>query len=364
MIDANLNRAREALRVLEDFARFVLDDGEIAAELKDGRHELRAASEATGLDAATLAAWRDTPGDVGTATSSASEMRRERAADVAIAAGKRAGEALRVLEEAFKLLTHANALSSADRLKHLRYRVYSVEQRLLARLGSTSRPQWRLCVLITEALCVQQTWERVAELAIEGGADCLQLREKHLSDADLLARARRLVDIARATVPARGRACVIINDRADICLLSGADGVHLGQTDLGVSEVRKLVGISRLIGVSTSNIEHARRAATEGADCCGVGPMFATTTKHTPRVAGVGYLREYLNDAQASRVPHLAIGGVTTSNVAELASAGCQGVALSSAVCGAEKPREVCEALVGILSTRVGGDGSGAGARR
>jgi thiamine-phosphate pyrophosphorylase len=364
IVDANANRAREALRVLEDVARFAMDDGDLSAELKALRHELRAAvdcltAERGGLGA--LLAWRDTPGDVGTAHSTAAEQARGSVRDVAAAAGKRLSESLRVLEECAKVISPPAA---AD-VEMLRYRGYEAERRVLAALGTGRAEQWRLCVLVTECACLHHSWEEVARRAVEAGADCVQLREKGLGDREFLRRARRLVQIARdvARTPGAeganpgpdgramaGRAAVVVNDRPDVALLSGADGVHVGQDDLPVREVRRLAGDRLIVGVSTHTPAQARAAAAEGADYCGVGPMFETTTKTAGPAAGPALLREYLSVPATARVPHLAIGGITAENVGELAAAGCRGVAVCAAVCGAADPGLTCRRLVAALT--------------
>ncbi|MFM9994357.1 MAG: thiamine phosphate synthase [Phycisphaerales bacterium] len=354
MIDANWNRAREALRVMEDAARFALDDAGLCAELKGIRHGLRDAIGAAGVDRGVLLANRDTPGDVGTRITTASEGERAGLAGVVAAAGARLGEALRVIEECLKVRgtdmlrrgdgpggfgSQRPAERVGGTVEALRYRAYEAERRVVLALGTGRARQWRLCVLISQNLC-RRSWEDVARAAVAGGADCLQLREKELDDGELLARARRLREIAE------GRAAVVINDRPDIALLAGADGVHLGQTDMSVADVRRLAGFGLLIGVSTENLDQARAAVGDGADYCGVGPMFGTATKEKQRLAGPGYLREYLADPATRERPHLAIGGITPRNVGELREAGCRGVAVSSAVCEADDPGAVCRALI------------------
>jgi thiamine-phosphate pyrophosphorylase len=337
IIDASANRAREALRVMEDVARFVLDDADLSAALKDIRHDV-ALALSDSADAGALLASRDTPGDVGTSISTPGEYRRENVGSVAAAAAKRLTEALRSIEECVKVGPEGPV---AKGVEALRYRAYDVEKRLLLALGTGRARQWTLCVLITEPLC-ELPWEEVARQSIEGGADCLQLREKSLSDAALLRRARRLVAITREMGP---DVSVIVNDRPDIAVLSGAHGVHVGQEDLPVEEIRKLAGFSLLIGVSTSNLERALAAARAGADICGVGPMFQTTTKDKPNLAGPEYLREYLANAATARVPHLAIGGITPENISQLAAVGCRGVAVSAAVIKRQRPAVACRAL-------------------
>jgi thiamine-phosphate pyrophosphorylase len=329
ILDANANRAREALRVMEEAARFVLNDGELSEAIKQLRHDL-----AAGLAPVSgLAAARDTPGDVGTRIAIPTEGRRASVIEVVTAAGKRLSEALRVMEEYGKTLPamqDAEASGLADRMEALRYRGYDLEQRLVRALGTGRAQQWRVCVLITEALCTDHDWQTVAEQCIAGGADCLQLREKAMPAGVLLQRTRQLVALARPAGVA-----VIVNDRPDVALLGGADGVHLGQDDLPCDEARRLVGHQLIIGVSTSNLDQARQAQRDGADYCGVGPMFATATKQKDVHAGPGYLKQFV---QWGQLPHLAIGGITPETIGELVQVGGQGVAVSSSVCSAADP--------------------------
>lgn len=341
IFDANLNRAREALRVLEECARFALHDRALVTTIKGARHALRAAAATLAADRLRLLANRDTPGDPGTDATTASEFVREDLPAVAAAAASRLTESLRVLEETAKALADPAA---ARRIERVRYEAYDIDKLLTLALGTGRARQWRLCVLLTESLCAHHPWDRVAALALEGGADSLQLREKALDARELTDRARRLIEIAR---PAG--AAVIINDRADAALASGADGVHLGQGDAPVRDVRALAGRRLLVGVSTADMDQARAAAGEGADYCGVGPMFPSTTKTRPHLAGPDSLRAYLADEQTARIPHLAIGGITPTNVRALADAGCRGIAVSSAVCAAQDPAAVCRSMLEAL---------------
>ncbi len=329
IIDANANRAREAARVMEEAARFVLDDPRLARSLKQWRHDLAAAIRTAG----PIEFHRDTPGDVGTRITAEAEKARGSVADVVIAAGKRLGEALRVLEEYGKLVD----VNFAAAVKQLRYRAYTIEQQLITRIGSGGVKQWRVCVLITAAMCIHHRWDAVARAALDAGADCLQLREKSLDGGELLERASALVDMAGR------KAAVIVNDRPDIALLAGATGVHVGQSDLPVEAVRKIAGRQLAVGVSTHNLGEARAAVRAGADYCGVGAMFATDTK-ARRPSGVKYLQQFLRKYPAA--VHLAIGGITPGNIGQLVDAGARGVAVSSIVCAAEKPGRVVQQLV------------------
>ncbi len=339
IIDANANRCREGLRVLEDAARFGLDDQDLCARVKSIRHGVRDALAGLGIAESHRLGARDSAGDVGTRVSTDAERARRDLADIASAGAKRAGEALRVLEESAKV---SGADGSA--FESLRYLVYDAERDIIGALRA--RPgQWALCVIVTTDLCAGREPAWVAERAIEGGADCIQVREKTMD-------ARAFVDVARLVVGVcRPRGVpVIINDRADVALASGADGVHVGQTDLSVADVRRVLGPVAIVGVSTTGMDQALAAADAGASYCGCGAMFDTSTKARPNVVGPEYLRAYLADERTASIPHLAIGGITPANAGELAAVGCRGVAASSAVCSAGDPAGACRAIASALA--------------
>lgn len=347
LLDANANRVREALRVLEDLARFVLDRADLVQLLKALRHDLRAAltngltkALAPGLPGADalhglMLAARDTPNDVGTSISTPAEGHRTGPADLAAAAGKRLTEALRSIEEAAK--TFSPSLAAAA--EQLRYRAYDAERRLALALPARC-PQWRLCVLITRELCTHHPWPVVARLAIEGGADCLQLREKSLPDRELLHAATALVELARPLGCA-----VIINDRPDIARLARADGVHVGQTDLTPEHCRAILGAHAIVGLSADSPAAALDARRAGASYLGLGPMFVSTTKPKPTLAGPDLLHRVLADPELAALPHLAISGITPDNAPSLVAAGARGLAVSSAVCSAPDPAHAARQL-------------------
>lgn len=341
IIDANGNRAREALRVLEEAARFVIQSAPIAGELKQLRHDLSLALD----ELPTLIHHRDTPGDVGTTITTTAEQHRAGLNAVVTAAGARLSEALRAIEEYAKTLhNEPHAPTLAATAERVRYRGYDLTQRLTRALGSGKRRQWRLCLLLTETLCTHHDWRRVLEQAVAHGVDAVQVREKNMDSGPLLERVREVMSLVAQ------RADVIVNDRPDIALLAGAAGVHLGQTDLSPTDVRRLAGDRLIIGVSTANLDQARQARDAGADYCGVGPMFATTTKHKPQLAGPDYLREYL---AWDGLPHLAIGGITPDNIDQLTTLGCRGVAVSAAICSSASPPAAAKALAGSLTATI-----------
>jgi len=321
LLDANANRAREALRVMEDYARFILDDGPTSAALKQIRHDL------TALVPADAIYSRDTSGDVGTGNKTSAELVRENTAAVITAAGKRLGEALRTIEEFLKTTSPPDA----GKVEAMRYRIYDIEQKLAFSLRPASRfANVRLYVLTTESAC-KLPWLDAAQRAILGGADCLQLREKNLESGELLSRARLLGDLCR-----RHDVLCIINDRPDIALLSDADGVHLGQDDLPVIEARKILGREKIIGVSTHCMDHAKAALRDGADYLGIGPFFKSGTKPREFLAGPAYATEA---AKAIHLPLVAIAGINEENVDEVLATGIRAIAVTAAVIGQDDPR-------------------------
>ena len=348
ILDANANRAREALRVMEDYARFALSDSGLAGQLKALRHDLAAALARLPIASAIL--FRDTPGDVGTTIKTTSELARASASDVVIAAGKRLSEALRSLEEFAK--TENSAAAAA--LEQLRYRGYALEQSLARTFTHSPRfADVRLYVLLTEALCAapwQETLDEILAAARpgdggRGGEVCIQLREKALPDGEFLRRARLLVEKCHGA-----GALALINDRPDIAILANADGVHLGQDDLPCTHVRQLAALAGrpdlIIGVSTERVEQAQQALRDGATYIGVGPMFPTTTKEKPRIAGPAYAAEALH---AVPMPVVAIGGITLENLPQLTALGLRTVAVCSAIICSKNPGATTEQFLQAL---------------
>jgi thiamine-phosphate pyrophosphorylase len=146
----------------------------------------------------------------------------------------------------------------------------------------------------------------------------------------------------------------IINDRPDIAILAGADGVHVGQTDLPAGEVRKVIGREMILGVSTQCMEHARQAVLDGADYIGVGPMFRSTTKSRDVLPGVAYARQV---TESIHIPAVAIAGITEGNVDEVLATGIRAIAVTAAVASSEDPRGAAERLKAKVMKRNGDTG-------
>jgi len=333
ILDANANRAREALRVAEDYARFALDSVRLTEALKALRHRLRAAIEGFGLPPEALLSARDTAGDVGTALTTEPELRRTGAADVAQAALKRLEEALRSLEEYGKTVR----VEAAQELEAIRYAAYELELQLFklprGRLAGAS-----LYVLLTRTGGESRDLVGIGRAALRGGARILQLRDKAAGDRQLLAQARELREATR-----EHDALLIINDRADLALLADADGVHLGADDLAVRAARRLLGYERIIGATANTAEQAAQAEAEGADYIGCGAMFPSATKPDREVVGPARLAEV---AKAVRIPVFAIGGIGLDRLEELLAAGARRVAVSAAIAAADDVEAATRAFI------------------
>jgi thiamine-phosphate pyrophosphorylase len=168
----------------------------------------------------------------------------------------------------------------------------------------------------------------VALEAIRGGAKVIQLRDKQGDKRELLERAQKL----KAVCAAKG-ALFIINDWLDLTLAADADGVHLGQKDLPVSEARRLLPLDKLIGCSTTTLAEALQAQSDGADYIAVGALYPTSSKEDARLVEWGTLPQI---RQATSLPILAIGGINQANVEEVIKEGADGIAIISAILGAE----------------------------
>jgi len=334
ILDAEANRAREALRVIEDYCRFSLDDAFLTREVKQLRHDL---TEAVADGSKDLLSARDTLADVGTAITTITEHTRRSIEAVVEANFKRLEEALRSVEEFSKLRSPA----AGQRLEQFRYRSYTLEQAIV--LGRSARRKLadaRLYVLISVGQCSADIEWTIQEAAA-GGAQIFQLREKNISDLELLERAKR---VRRATKKAG--ALFIMNDRPDIARIVRADGVHLGQEDLPVKEVRRIAGAEMLIGVSTHTMAQVRQAVLEGASYIGIGPTFPSGTKSFLEFPGLEFIRRATCETS---LPSFAIGGVNGESIQDAIAAGARRVAVGEAVCKSDDPERVSATLRRLL---------------
>ncbi len=185
------------------------------------------------------------------------------------------------------------------------------------------------------------------DAVLSGGGRLVQLREKTLPLAELLPLAQRLARRCREV-----GALFIVNDRADLALAAGADGLHVGQDDLPAQRVRALLRPGMILGVSTHDPEQARRAVADGADYVAVGSIFPTTTKARFQLVGPELIRRVRAEVP---VPLVGIGGITADNAATVLAAGADAVAVISALCAAPDP----EAATRLFLARIVPGGAG-----
>jgi thiamine-phosphate pyrophosphorylase len=329
---------REGVRVLEDYVRFAKDDSRLTSQLKAWRHHLRSALAP--VEERGLLISRDSSHDVGTSLTTPGERYRQSLCDVVAANCKRVQEGLRTLEEYGKIVSPL----VGDEISKLRYWFYDFEKRLVIESRSQERLTGRhLYLLATREQCYLE-FEIALRIVLNAGANIVQLREKNLSDREIVELGKNVREWTRET-----GALFIMNDRPDLAVLTDADGVHVGQEELTVRHARRIVGPNRLIGVSTHNIEQARKAVEDGADYLGVGPVFSSQTKAFPELAGLEFVRQV---AEEIRLPWYAIGGINPENLPELLSAGATRIAISHAVCSSASPGEVLGKLKECMPAR------------
>lgn len=337
IIDANFNRSREAARVVEEYCRFVLNSKPLTQRAKTLRHELSAAIAR--LDTGRLMAARDTTGDVGAGECVPSQLVRNGLQDCLTAACKRLTEALRALGETVQPIDR----DVAAKMEKLRFDAYALEKDILLFAEPAHKfEKVGLYVIITSNLPVNII--SLATTCAAAGADCIQLRAKDMPDDELFAVAAGFVRIC-----AEAGVCSIINDRADIAIATGADGIHLGQNDLPVAEVRKLQTTPLIIGKSTHSLEQLTAACDEPVTYAALGPVFATATKPAAETVGLEYVTQAVEELENASIASVAIGGIDETNIKSVLGAGADAVAVCSAITEADDPEAACRGLKEII---------------
>jgi len=333
IIDANFNRAREAVRVIEEFCRFALNSSSLTERAKQLRHELSAAIGK--LDAGRLISSRDTLGDVGVGRTVGNQLQRTNLDNCFTAGCKRLTEALRTLAE----MTQTLNPSVARTIEKLRYTAYTLEKDVVLFRDTLEKfKRVRLYVIISSSLPADVL--SLTHRCVVSGADCIQLRAKDIKDNELFALAVEFVKACKAA-----GVLSIINDRVDIAVAVGADGVHLGQNDLPVEQARKLQLVPLIIGKSTHSLKQLHAACQQCPTYVSLGPVFATETKPTAEPVGLDYVRQATKKLANTGIGNVAIGGITLDNVEEVLNSGAASIAVCSAVTEASDPTAACRAL-------------------
>ena len=342
LLDANLDRAREGLRVIEDWCRFGLERPDLVSRTKDFRQRLGRCHQAS------FKLARHTATDPAAGMAHGAQAERQGAAAVVAANCGRVQEALRVLEEFGRGLPGPLAGEAAA----IRYGLYDLEVDVLR---AAAGPGWRRellqqCQLYLVTSPVTNL-EAVVAAALEAGVRLVQYRAKAeapgaagpvISDQQRLSEARALRQLC-----ARHGALFLVNDRIDLALAVDADGVHLGQDDLPPAIARRLLGPDRLIGRSTNRLEQLHQAVADGCDYVGVGPVNATPTKPGRDPVGLDYVRQA---AAVSPIPFFAIGGIDATTLDGALAAGASRVAVVRAITQAADAGAASAALLARLA--------------
>jgi len=196
----------------------------------------------------------------------------------------------------------------------------------------------RLCVITDTSIQSRYTHVDIAEMAVKGGADMVQFRDKELPTAEMINTAKFIASICR-----KKNVTFIVNDRIDVALSSDADGVHLGINDIPVAEARKLLGYDKIIGGTAHSLDEALYAEQQEADYIGYGHIYPTYSKFKPEnPKGISGLKEILENI---KTPIIAVGGIDLDNSRDIISAGCYGIAVIGSVVRAENPEKAVKQL-------------------
>ena len=322
IIDANLDRAREGLRVLEDWARFGLGGNDFVAKIKNyrqilGKNHLEVYKQS-----------RNYIEDQFKGLTHQEQNNRKNPEQIICSNAGRVQEALRVIEEFSRLHNHKLSKIASE----IRYEIYSLEIDLLNlsnRKSSEEILKENDLYVITDQ---KENLLKIIEDILISGVKIIQHRFKKGTDKDNLEEAIQIKNLCK-----KYNSLFIINDRVDIALASDADGIHLGQDDLDLKTARKLLGYSKIIGISANNKIDISTAIKDGCNYIGIGPIFETVTKKGKKPLGIEKIKTLTKDLN---IPWFAIGGVTKNNISYLKRNGFKKVALVSQLMNSEDPKE------------------------
>ncbi|MEW5768204.1 MAG: thiamine phosphate synthase [bacterium] len=317
-MDANLNRAREGIRVAEEVARFIINSLPLSQELKEARHEIKRISGA--FPNIKLLEARESEHDVGRSVKMENEGRGNWEEIVRANLG-RTQEAIRVLEETSKI----GCPGAAPEFEGLRFRLYNIEKKLIQILTRGPLSIGGLYAVLDDGVFKKEAMLEAAREMMAGGAGVIQLRGKSMTPSERVKTGEDLLRLTKAAdIP------LIINDDLATVLAISADGVHLGQEDMPLPLARKILGYQYIIGCSTHSLAQAEQAAAEGANYIAVGPIYRTSTKpEAGEPVGIELIRKI---RQTVSLPLIAIGGICEDNLAEVIEAGADGAAVISAL--------------------------------
>lgn len=318
IIDANINRVSEGLRVLEDISRFLLEKNYLSKEFRQLRHLVRKT-----LAQENLLSYRNSTGDLGLKISQSTNIDNKKDINSLIKANaKRVQEGLRSIEEVLKVLGKTHESKNFERM---RFKSYSLERSLLL---NKSLPQTDIYGILGQEFSNGKSNIDVTKEMIQAEIKIIQYREKNKSKLSKYKECKLIKEMASTH-----NVFFIVNDDVDIALAVDADGIHIGQDDLPIGEVKKLAP-DKVIGLSTHNPTQAMEAINKGADYIGVGPIFNTSTKsNVEKSDGLNYLKWV---SENITIPYVAIGGITECNILTVKKSGGKCFAMISEIVGSK----------------------------
>lgn len=335
IIDANLNRLREGLRVIEEWCRFVLENPILAAEVKTIRHELIQIATSANWGRENLLTHRNSEEDVGTKIGTPTEYIKANEKEVLLANFSRVQEAIRVLEEFGKLENLGHLFEK------LRYQTYTLEKNVMQSFTCKNLNE-NIYILLTKSFCKNDYFATIENLCL-AGAKLFQIREKNLNDVEFYPLAQKATKIIKSF-----NGTIILNNRIDIAMAVGADGVHLGSEDLPLLVARKIASRPFIIGATVHSLKELNQIPFESIDYIGVGPCFTTDTKPNLPVSGIPLIQKIYTQSKA---PAFAIGGISNGNINEVGKAGIKKVAICSAIISNAEPVKAYQQLVATMAT-------------
>ena len=332
IIDANLDRSREGIRVLEDWARFALGREDLVKIFKNfrqilGKHHLRIYKES-----------RNFITDKCAGLSHPEQFKRNNTSSIISSNSARVQEALRVIEEFTR--DHNKNLYKIS--SEIRYEIYNLEIVLLeAQSNYSFRKILNENDLYFITIDTENLFEKIKHI-LEGGVKIIQCRFKQGKDSDNLKFAIKVRKLCNDF-----GALFLINDRVDIALACRADGVHLGQDDMDIESARSILGFSKIIGISASNELDIKNAIQHGCDYLGIGPVFASTTKKGKVPLGIDTLKSLTKDIS---IPWFAIGGIKHENIHLLKENNIRKVAIITDLINSKKPKDKAIMIINSLT--------------
>ena len=332
IIDANLDRAREGLRVLEDWARFALGRKDLVKSFKNFRQTLGKYHLKVYKDS------RNFINDQCAGLSHPEQFKRNNVSAIISSNAARVQEALRVIEEFSRDHNPNLCKLSAE----IRYEIYKLEIVLLdAQSNYVNRKILRENDLYFITIETDNLFEKIKNI-LEGGVKIIQLRCKKGKDSENIKFAIEIRELCN-----NFGALFLINDRVDIALACKADGVHLGQDDMDIKSARNILGFSKIIGISASNELDIKKAIQDGCDYLGIGPVFVTTTKKEKVPLGIDTLKSLTKDIS---IPWFAIGGINQEKISLLKGNNINKVAIIKDLVNSKNPKEKAIMLINSLT--------------